>query len=216
MSDLGQGRRLHVNIPFLVITFVVIGAAAAFVGASLRRPQLDMFHPTPAVPSEAGSELIGPLVYTADATGEGWSYFDFSQGSTVDEPGGTNWDLAFRRHSIIVNGGPGFAGHGGVLEAKVPFDSVTTAPPTGYVANRVRGDTVNAVTQDWYDYSWMSHILRPKPATYVVRTADGKYAKLELVSYYCPAAVAGCVTFRYVFQGAGTRGLSNSVRRDGL
>ena len=209
MSDLGQGRRLQANLPFIVITLVVVGVAATFVAVSLRRPELDMFQPTSAVPSETGSAMIGPVVFTADATKEGWSYFDFSRGSTVDDPEGTNWDLAFRRHNIIVNGGPGFTGQGGVLEATVPFDSLTTAPAEGYVANRVRGDTVNTATEDWYDYSWMSHILRPKPATYVVRTADGKYAKIELVSYYCPGAIAGCVTFRYVYQGDGTKGLSS-------
>ncbi len=214
MSDLGPGRRLQANIPFVVITLVVLGAAATFVAASLRRPDLDMFPPTPAAPSETGSAMIGPVVYTADATHEGWSYFDFSRGSMVDDPEGMNWDLAFRRHSIIVNGGPGFTGQGGVLRATVPFDSLTTAPPEGYVANRVRGDTVNTATEDWYNYSWLSHILRPKPGTYVVRTADGKYAKLELVSYYCPGAIAGCVTFRYVYQGDGTKGLSSPGRAE--
>ncbi|MEE8147535.1 MAG: HmuY family protein [Longimicrobiales bacterium] len=208
MSDLGEGRRLKSNIPFVAITLVVVGVAATFVAASLRRPELDMFQPTPAAPHETGSAMIGPVVHTADATKEGWSYFDFSRGSAVDDPEGANWDLAFRRHSIIVNGGPGFTGQGGVLETTVPFDSLTTAPAEGYVSNRVRGDTVNTATEDWYDYSWMSHVLRPKPATYVVRTADGNYAKLEILSYYCPGAIAGCVTFRYVYQGDGTNGLS--------
>lgn len=208
MSDSGKGRRLEANITFIVISLVVVGMAATFVAVTLRRPELGMFQPTPAVPSETGSAIIGPVVYTADATREGWSYFDFSRGAVVDDPEGTNWDLAFRRHSIIVNGGPGFTGRGGVLETTVPFDSLTTAPADGYVANRVRGDTVNTVTEDWYEYSWMSHILRPKPTTYVVRTADGNYAKLELLSYYCLGAIAGCVTFRYVYQGDGTNGLS--------
>ncbi len=208
MSGLGQVRHLQGNLPFIVITLVVVGVAAAFVAASLRRPELDMFPPTSAEPSETGSALVGPVIFTADATEEGWSYFDFSSGSRVDDPAGTNWDLAFRRHSIIVNGGPGFTGQGGVLEATAAFDSLTTAPVEGYVANRVRNDTVNTATEDWYDYSWMTHILRPKPVTYVVRTADGRYAKFEVVSYYCPGAIAGCVTFRYVYQGDGTNGLS--------
>ena len=37
-----------------------------------------------------------------------------------------------------------------------------------------------------------------------VRTADGRYAKLEILGYYCPGAHPGCLTFRYVFQGDGT------------
>ena len=31
-----------------------------------------------------------------------------------------------------------------------------------------------------------------------------RYAKLELVGYYCPGGQPGCVTFRYVFQGDGS------------
>lgn len=37
-----------------------------------------------------------------------------------------------------------------------------------------------------------------------MRTADGRYAKLEMVGYYCPGARPGCPTFRYVYQGDGT------------
>jgi hypothetical protein len=40
---------------------------------------------------------------------------------------------------------------------------------------------------------------------YAIRTADGRYAKLEIVSYYCPGAVSGCLTFRYAYQGSGAR-----------
>jgi hypothetical protein len=43
-----------------------------------------------------------------------------------------------------------------------------------------------------------------QPRVWAVRTADGRYAKLEIVGYYCPEAHPGCLTFRYVFQGDGT------------
>jgi len=39
---------------------------------------------------------------------------------------------------------------------------------------------------------------------WAVRTADGRYAKLEMVGYYCPGARPGCPTFRYVYQGDGS------------
>jgi hypothetical protein len=38
---------------------------------------------------------------------------------------------------------------------------------------------------------------------YAVRTADGRFAKLQVISYYCTGAIPGCLTFRYVYQGAG-------------
>ncbi len=44
---------------------------------------------------------------------------------------------------------------------------------------------------------------------YAIRTADGRYAKVEIVGYYCPGAEPGCLTLRYVYQGDGSRRLSN-------
>jgi hypothetical protein len=49
----------------------------------------------------------------------------------------------------------------------------------------------------WYTYSWTSHLLTSKGHVYGVRTADGRHATLEIVSYYCPGARPGCVTIRY-------------------
>jgi hypothetical protein len=43
-----------------------------------------------------------------------------------------------------------------------------------------------------------------------VRTADGRYAKLELVSYYCPRSQPGFVTLRYVYQGDGSRNVDRN------
>jgi hypothetical protein len=149
--------------------------------------------------------LVGPLTYTIDASDpESWRFFDFSRGSRVEGPAPLEWDVAFRRFNIVTNGGEGFAGQGGALDlGEVAFDSVTSVPPDGYQASQARRDTVNAALKGWYDYGFTSHLLKPSPRVYALRTADGRYAKLEILSYYCPGAMPGCVTFRYVYQGAG-------------
>ena len=46
----------------------------------------------------------------------------------------------------------------------------------------------NAATARWYEYSWTSHLLSPKPKVFAVRTADSRYAVFEILSYYCPGA----------------------------
>jgi len=51
----------------------------------------------------------------------------------------------------------------------------------------------------WYRYSWTSHLLTALPRTYAVRTAGGEAVKLRFVSYYCPGATPGCVTFEYAW-----------------
>jgi len=51
----------------------------------------------------------------------------------------------------------------------------------------------------------LSHLLTSKHHVYGVRTPPGKYAKLELLAYYCRDAGTACITFRYAYQGNGTR-----------
>jgi hypothetical protein len=53
-------------------------------------------------------------------------------------------------------------------------------------------------------------VLTPKPRVWAVRTGDGRYAKLEMVGYYCSGAQPGCPTFRYVYQGDGSTRLASS------
>lgn len=195
-------------LPGLLVGAMALVAVALVVG-SLRRPEPPAWSPTPPDPVETGEALVGPRTYTVDATDpDRWRFFDFSRGSIVDRPGPREWDLAFRRNEIVVNGGD-LAGDGGARPLEdVDFHSVRTLPPDGYVGSVVRGDTTSAGIGKWYDYGFTSHLLTPKPVVYALRTADGRYAKMEILGYYCPGARAGCVTFRYVYRGDGSRSVS--------
>ena len=53
---------------------------------------------------------------TVDGRGDEPVLFDFSSGSVVESPDPLGWDLAFRRFTILANGGPDFAGQGGILD----------------------------------------------------------------------------------------------------
>lgn len=192
-----------------VLAGIIVVLAVVLVTMSFGRPGIEAYVPTPPNPSEAGETLVGPIDYTVDATSTGeWRFFDFSRGSVVVNPGPRDWDLAFRRFHIIVNGGPGFSGEGGIIRLEeTDFDAVSELPDAAYVETAVRRDSVNAAIERWYAYGWTSHLLTPHPAVYAVRTADGRYAKMQLVGYYCPGAQPGCLTFRYLYQGAGGRSL---------
>ena len=188
----------------VIIGFLVI-AAVIFVASSLRRPVPMTFYPVSIVdPQEVGEQLVGPSVITVDGRVDDFAYFDFSSGSVVESPGPLGWDLAFQRFTILANGGPNFAGQGGLLDLGITsLDSVTTVPTNGYEVNSSGRDVSNAATARWYEYSWTSHLLTPKLTVFAVRTADSRYAVFQILSYYCPAAQAGCTTIRYRYQGAG-------------
>jgi hypothetical protein len=178
--------------------------AIVFVALTLRQPHVDMFAPTTPAPRDAGTALVGPVVYTVDATSpEQWRHFAFRVGAVVE--GETPWDLGFRRYQVIANGGPSYRGGAGVIDlGETPFERVQTLPTTGYQLTENRPDPHNAAIAGWYHYGFFSHVLKPKPRVWAIRTSDGRYAKMEILSYYCPAARPGCVTFRYVYQGDGS------------
>ena len=186
--------------PILVL---VIGAAflllvTSLVIGSLTSPEYPAFALSAPRPALVGDSLVGPGTYTLDASAtDRWRRFDFGRNAAVDSGA---WDLAFRRFHLIV--APG----GGIVDlGPVPFDSVVELPAAGYADNTAGPDTTNPAVGKWYAYSMLSHLLTSKHHVYGVRTPRGKYAKLELLAYYCQDAGTACITFRYAYQGSGSR-----------
>ncbi|MDO8667101.1 MAG: HmuY family protein [Gemmatimonadales bacterium] len=205
MSQSGPPPLFRANAFVWAVVVVFAFFMATFVVGALRKPEMPQLAITPPNPVPVGDTLVGPAIVTLDATDENrWTYFDFSRNSAVERPGPLDWDLAVSRFHVIANGGDGFGGRGGIVNlGSVPFDSVVTLPDTGYVATA--RDSTSAGVGKWYRYGWSSHLLTPKGDVYGVRTADGRYAKVTIVSYYCAGAQGGCLTIRYAYQGDGTR-----------
>jgi len=178
---------------------------ASLVIGSLTTPEFPPYRPTVPRPAVVGDSLVGPLTYTLDASStDRWRRFDFRRGATVDSGG---WDIAFRRFHLITGA------DGGIVDlGAVPFDSVRELPATGYLPNTDASDTTNPGVGKWYAYSMLSHLLTSKHHVYGVRTGGGKYAKLELLAYYCQDVGTACVTFRYAYQGDGTRWVASAAR----
>ena len=175
---------------------VVAAIAVTLVALTLRQPDVATYTPTTAAPGDAGRALVGPSLYTVDATAaDAWRNFSFRFGAVVDEAG----DLAFKRYAIVAGPGAGIRDLG-----ETAFDQVRVVPADGYQANEGAAEPRNPAIASWYRYGFFTHVLTPKPHVWAVRMADGRYAKLEMVGYYCPGPRPGCPTFRYVYQGDGT------------
>jgi hypothetical protein len=193
--------------PILVL---VMGGAfalliASLVIGSLTTPEFPPYTPTVPHPAVVGDSLVGPATYTLDASStEHWRRFDFRRNAVVDSGG---WDIAFRRFHLITAPGGGMVDLG-----PVPFDSVQELPAGGYLPNTNASDTTNPGVGKWYGYSMLSHLLTSKHHIYVLRTAGGTYAKLELLAYYCKEVGTACLTFRYAYQGDGTRRVAPADR----
>ena len=181
-------------------------------------PASATYSPTPPRPVETVEHLTGPIVYTVDARSDNvWVYFDFSRGAVVPvlDPKEDAWDLAFKRYVMKSNGGRSNPdGQGAVLKlsrrdfgalSKVPGDVEFQAD----VHPKNRLHPFNPVLEKWYNYSYLANVLAPKPEVYIIRTQEGKYAKMRMLSYYCTGNAAGCMTFEYVYQGDGSRRLAD-------
>lgn len=162
-------------------------------------------------PKEAGENLTPEMKYTINASSiTDWVYFDFSKGAVLNkvDRSSVDWDIGFRRGKIMSNSGESnTAGKGGIFVIKdVEFESVAETPESEYVIDIRKNaiETENPAADKWYIYNYMTHQLKPRKNVYIIRTADGKYAKMQIINYYCEG-VAGCYTIKYVYQGNGSR-----------
>lgn len=139
--------------------------------------------------------------------------FSFESGDIVT---GENWDIAFRGTTILVNGGeasaedqPGRTGNAGAyLETGVLAD-VTTVNEGGFAQDSAENGLAipTGSGNGWYNYDPTNHTINPIAGkVLVVRTHDGKYAKVEILSYYEDGAPneelsnSQTYTFNYVYQ----------------
>jgi hypothetical protein len=180
-------------------------------------PTSATYQPTPPQLQDAGPHLVGPITYTVDARSRDvWMYFDFARSSVVavQDPKTDSWDLTFQRYVIKTNGGDtNPVGQGALLSlAERDFAAVTKVPDKAQFVTDVhpknRPSSYNSVIEKWFNYSYLANVLAPKPIVYIVRTHDGKYAKMHILSYYCANKSSGCLTFEYVYQGDGSTNLA--------
>lgn len=166
-------------------------AVGYVIAASLARREQPTFVPSVVAPRPLppGSSVVDTLTVDArDAVR--WTYVDLARRSVVEAPDTAGWDLAFRRFYIRARAGARDLG-------RAAFDTMASVPDSGYVFDEGGSDAANPALRRWYRYGFTSHLLEPKDHVYAVRTSDGRAAVVQILSYYCPGLVAGCMTVRY-------------------
>lgn len=131
------------------------------------------------------------------------------------------WDIGFKGTTIIINGGTSGPGGGGAFVYTGTFSDLTAIPADSVF--KVDNAPTMAITigsnRGWYVYNGQQNLITPIPGrVLVIRTADGKYAIIEILNYYKggvtldPSASDNekiskqrYYTFRYAYQGNGTK-----------
>ncbi len=138
-----------------------------------------------------------------------WIYLQLSTGAETtvgDPPTATNWDLAFQRFSILVNGGVSGPSTVEISHLdNVPFQDITHAPAVAYRTD-IEGVTdeqgqnpgLAFLAEDtWYDYDGMKHVLNIRDRVYIIHASTGEYYKLQFLDYYDKAGTGGFVQFNW-------------------
>ncbi len=167
---------------------------------------------------EVESEMITNLQATQSAdyttnpptiTGD-YIKFSFESGTTTTSE---DWDIAFRGSTIIVNGGeatatdqPDRTGNAGAYIATGTLASITEVDTSLFTSDST-SDGLAIPTgsgNGWYSYDATTHIISPIAGkVIVVKTYNGKYAKLEILSYYMDSDTSNdsqFYTFNYIYQ----------------
>lgn len=198
-------------------TFKFLTLVTLFIGFTSCSNDDDNSTPVLEIESETVSNL--QATQTADystnpptITGD-YIKFSFETGTTTTSD---NWDIAFRGSTIIVNGG----------EATAADQPIRTANAGAYIATGTLAGITEVNTElftsdssanglaiptgsdnGWYHYNPSTHIISPIAGKIiVVKTNDGRYAKLEILSYYQNSqpnddlSNSQFYTFNYVYQ----------------
>lgn len=178
-------------------------------------------------PQEGG---IDPMTGQPIPISGEFTKFDFETGTVTTSE--TEWDIAFRATTIIVNGGvsqgstdePERTGNAAAYIAENTLDEVTEVNTSLFQQDSQTALAIpNSSEMGWYLYGGppnpsnpASNLITALPGRILVfRTRDGRYAKVDILSYYRdnPAdselltytdemkiTEARYYTFNYVFQ----------------
>ncbi len=154
-----------------------------------------------------------------------YQLFSFATGDTlpITDSATTKWDIGLKGTTIIFNGGTSGPGDAGVIIIDALFAEVEEANSSGYIQDALTAKAIPTGSGNgWYNYDFNfttmtgTHQITPLAGkVFVVRTANNKYAKFVIDSYYKDKILPGpdskigekYYTFKYVYQPDGTRNL---------
>lgn len=173
--------------------------------------------------TEAVTVVTGKLVsvsnlYANDSTAKK-TFFRLSDSTVVtgSDTATNAWDIAFYKTTIYTNSGTSGSGNGGALVLTgTDFHALKTVPDGTFRTDSAGTPAVPTGSgSGWYVYDATRHTINPAAGVVlIIKTGTGKYAKLQIQSYYknAPAMpsmtdASGYYSFRYFYQPDGSKNL---------
>ena len=157
---------------------------------------------------------------------DNWIYFSLSEGKILKGINESNrmtdntWDLAFYRYNVRTNSGLSGKGFGGALDTeKSVLETVRTVPAGEFTTDEMGSVTsgvgsfppptidtpLNGVLAEAIKFQGPPPTYIPNNHVYIVRTHDGKFAKLQITSFANDEGETGHLQFSYVYQPDGSK-----------
>jgi hypothetical protein len=172
------------------------------------------------VKAETVKDIPADPTTGVDATGRPissgkYTFFSFQNGIVAaTDSASMKWDLALKGTTLLTNGGTSGPGQGGAVVLDGIFDEIQTLPASAAIQSDTQALLAIPASsgKGWYSYDPQTHLITPTAGkVIVVHTAEGKYAKMEILSYYKGAPTvpnetseSRYYTLRYVYQPDGT------------
>jgi hypothetical protein len=207
-----------------LIALTVISATLFLTSCDKEEVPAPVTVQTKTVTNLPGDTIIG-LTSMGQPYGSGkYTLYSLENNKVIDnaDSATAKWDVGFRGTTIITNSGNSGPANGGAFVyvgtfsdlSQIAADSIFRIDnaPTSYAIKTGSGN-------GWYNYNGATQLVTPIPGRIlVIRTASGKYAKIEIQNYYkggvTPDATASdndklmkqrYYTFRYTFQSDGSK-----------
>ena len=147
-----------------------------------------------------------------------YAYVDLSDsgtGQVTVAPPKADWDIKFSRGNYHTPGHGGSYSGGSCIFLNVAsgvqagvVESVNITAVTD-VSGVTFSGSVDAIGKDWYSYTGMPPTYSQEVETWVVRTAEGNYAKFQISSWYGPSDEKFYCDFVYMYNDAGGANFAN-------
>lgn len=159
-----------------------------------------------------------------------YTLFSFSENTIVlnADSASSKWDIGFRGTTIILNSGTSGPGNAAGQTVDGIFEEIVEAPSDGYAVDGATKAIVGS--GGWYTYTGEAptgpkHAILPNAGkVLVLKTADGKFVKVEIMSYYLgnpntttaefadltTRAASRYYTFRFIHQPDGSTNLETT------
>lgn len=138
------------------------------------------------------AEDIPADVDAARGAAANYTFFDLESGTILQksDSNSAEWDIALSATTILTNNGVSGPGEGGATIVDGIFENITEIPMSEIAIDTEESLAIPTGSGNgWYNYTGndgmpMIAILPIPGKVLIVRTGEGNYAKIEILSYY--------------------------------